>query len=146
LILWRAVRRAFAGLSGQGGLFHSGRWHMEGRLIVHTAEHPALALLEVRVNLDLPGGLVPDDYVMMKISAPDALQALGAGSINPADTSASQTFGDNWRSEGRSALLKVPSAIALESVNFLINPQHADFSKIRIESIFPFAFDQRQFA
>jgi RES domain-containing protein len=145
LILWRAARRPYADLSGKGGLLHSGRWHSEGRLIVYTAEHPALALLEVRVNLDLPNELVPDDYLMQKIFAPDALQILESGLVNPKESGESRGIGDKWLSEGRSPLLKVPSAAAPESANFLINPLHADASKISIESAVPFAFDQRLF-
>ena len=145
MILWRAARRPYADLSGKGGLHHSGRWHSEGRLIVYTAEHPALALLEVRVNLDLPRELVPDDYVMLKIFAPEAPHIQDAGAVNLRDSGESRGIGDTWLSEGKSALLRVPSAVAPESANFLINPLHADASKISIESAVPFTFDQRLF-
>jgi RES domain-containing protein len=145
LILWRAARRRYADLSGKGGLHNSGRWHSEGRPVVYTAEHPALALLEVRVNLDLPKELAPDDYVMMKIFAPDALEILDAGTINPADSAAARSFGDTWLLEGKSALLKVPSAVAPESANFLINTLHEDAARISLESITAFAFNSRLF-
>ena len=145
MILWRAARRPYADLSGKGGLHNSGRWHSEGRLIVYTAEHPALALLEVRVNLDLPKELVPDDYVMLKIFAPDDLPVLDAGMVNFKDSGESRGVGDDWLAKGQSSLLKVPSAVAPESTNFLINPAHADASKIRIETAVPFDFDQRLF-
>ena len=139
------ARRAYADLSGKGGLHHSGRWHSEGRLIVYTAEHPALALLDVRVNLDIPKELVPDDYVMMKISAPDAVDVLGASAIDPADAAAAAGFGDGWLLEGKTALLKVASAAAPESANYLINPAHLDAPEIRIVGVRPFIFDTRLF-
>ena len=34
--------------------------------MVYLAEHPALAALEVRVHLDLPFELLPDDFVLMR--------------------------------------------------------------------------------
>jgi RES domain-containing protein len=145
LILWRAARRRYADLLGKGGLHHSGRWHLEGRPVVYTAERPALALLEVGVNLDLPKELALDDYVTMKILVPDGLQILDASSVNPDHKGAARSRGDKWLSESKSALLKVPSAAATESANFLINPLRKDAAGISIGSITAFAFDSRLF-
>jgi RES domain-containing protein len=46
-------------LSGEGGRLNAARWHSAGRPIVYTAESDALAILEVRVNLDLAFDLLP---------------------------------------------------------------------------------------
>ena len=144
MILWRAARRRYADLSGTGGLLHSGRWHSEGRPVVYTAEHPALALLEVRVNLDLPKGLIPDDYVMMKILAPDSL-SFAVNENDPSDETSARQAGDEWLAGGATALLRVRSAIAPESHNFLVNPGHADAKDIAILQVMPFDFDGRLF-
>jgi RES domain-containing protein len=40
-------------------------------------------------------------------------------------------------------VLFVPSAIVPGERNLLLNPEHADFHKIRIGARMPFTFDQR---
>lgn len=54
-----------------------------------------------------------------------------------------QELGDKWIRKGESAVLKVPSAIIDLEYNYLINPEHPAFSKIRISRIFKFTFDPR---
>jgi RES domain-containing protein len=144
LILWRAARRKYADLSGQGGLYNSGRWHSQGRPVVYTAEHPALALLEVRVNLDVPQELLPPDYLMLKIAAPDQLKMISSD-VDPANGAVANKAGDEWLASGASPLLRVRSVLAPESFNVLINPLHADAARISIESLVPFSFDPRLF-
>jgi RES domain-containing protein len=54
-----------------------------------------------------------------------------------------QTIGDGWVREARSAILAVPSTIIPQETNFLLNPAHEDFSRIGIAPAEPFAFDPR---
>jgi RES domain-containing protein len=94
MILWRLTRRPHADLSGRGGRLADGRWHSRGQPIVYCATSAALAVLEVRVHLDLPLDLLPDDYVLMQIAAPDDLEVRTSAlpicerAGNPAKTSA----------------------------------------------------------
>ena len=137
-VVWRICRRPFADLSGKGARLYGGRWNSPGRPLIYTAEAAALAVLEVRVHLDLDWDTLPDDYVLVSIDlgalVPEAIANL------PADPRA---MGDAWLRSGRSALLRVPSQIVPESHNVLINPAHADASSITIGSIRSFAFDRR---
>lgn len=55
-------------------------------------------------------------------------------------------IGDVWLTEGRSAVLRVPSAIVPAENNYLINPEHPDFSKIQISRPERFVFDPRLLA
>jgi site-specific recombinase XerC len=48
--------------------FAGGRWNSVGRAVVYLAEHPALAVLELRVHFDL----LPADFVLMRVMVPDA--------------------------------------------------------------------------
>ena len=57
----------FADLSGEGARLYGGRWNSSGRAMVYAASDAALAVLEVRVHLDLPPDLIPDDYVLLKL-------------------------------------------------------------------------------
>jgi RES domain-containing protein len=54
-----------------------------------------------------------------------------------------QSIGAEWLERADSALLKVPSAIVIEEWNYLLNPLHPDFRKLRVSAPKPFNFDQR---
>ena len=65
--VWRICRRPFADLSGEGARLYGGRWNAPGRPLIYAAETAALAVLEVRVHLDLDWDMLPDDYVLVAI-------------------------------------------------------------------------------
>src|SRR5205085_10635259 len=52
-------------------------------------------------------------------------------------------IGDQWLQKKTCAVLKVPSAIIINEFNYLINPEHSDFKKIKLNSIEDFRFDPR---
>jgi len=135
---WRLCRAAFADLAGDGARLYGGRWNSPGRAMVYTASSAALCVLEVRVHLDLPPDLIPDDYVLTAIS----LDGLSVESVEtlPDNTRA---FGDAWLQEQRTAVLRVPSLIVPESHNLLLNPTHPQASAARLLDRRPFAFDRR---
>jgi RES domain-containing protein len=136
--VWRICRRPFADLSGDGARLYGGRWNTPGRPLIYAAETAALAVLEVRVHLDLDWDMLPDDYVLVAIDT----AAIVAETIQepPGDPRA---IGDAWIESGRSALLRVPSWIVPESYNVLINLAHPDAPSIQLGSVRPFQFDQR---
>ncbi len=138
MVLWRICREKFADLSGRGASLLGGRWNSPGRPVVYAAEAAALAVLEVRVHLDLDWSLLPNDYVLLEIDA--AAAEIEQIATLPADTIAA---GDAWLSSGRTAILQVPSLIVPESRNLLINPLHPDAANISIASSRAFAFDHR---
>jgi RES domain-containing protein len=143
VILWRAARRPYADLTGEGARRTSGRWHSGGRPVVYLAEHPALCLLEVRVNLAVPPDLIPKDYVLMEVACPDDLPL----ETCPLDAHAADaaSFGDAWLRERRTSLLRVPSAVAPRSWNVLLNPVHPAAARATVVSVVPFGFDARPF-
>lgn len=109
--------------------------------MVYAADEPALAVLEVRVHLDLPPELIPDDYVLMKLDLSGlAMEDLA---VLPADPRA---FGDQWLQQSRSPILRVPSFIVPDASNLLLNPTHPQAAKVKIVSTNPFAFDPRLWA
>jgi len=135
---WRICRRPIADLSGEGARLYGGRWNSPGRPVVYAAEAAALAVLEVRVHLDLDWSLLPADYVLMAIE-------LGSLTIESLEEMADDPvgFGDAWLESRRSAVLAVPSVLVPESRNLLLNVAHPESSKATIASIRPFAFDER---
>jgi RES domain-containing protein len=54
-------------------------------------------------------------------------------------------LGSGWAASGRSAALRMPSAVVDGDWNVLLNPRHADFSKIQVAALKPFRFDGRMF-
>jgi RES domain-containing protein len=47
--------------------------------------------------------------------------------------------------KGQAAVLVVPSALAPTESNWLINPQHPQFSRIKVRALEPFQYDPRFF-
>jgi RES domain-containing protein len=148
MILWRLTRRPYADLSGRGGQLAEGRWHSRGRPVVYCAASAALAVLEVRVHLDLPLDLLPDDYVLMKIAAQDDLEIrtvtsdrLPRGWRSREDLC--RPLGNAWLSDGTTALLSVPPAIVEVEANVLLNPRHSDAASVAVAEVTPFRWDQR---
>ncbi|WP_431285927.1 RES family NAD+ phosphorylase [Humitalea sp. 24SJ18S-53] len=131
---WRLCRAGFADLTGAGAQAWGGRWNSPGRPVVYAADHPALAVLEVRVHLDLPPDLIPADYVLLRLQLPDA-ESLATPPDDP------RAVGDAWLKANTSPVLRVPSVLVPHAWNLLVNPRHADVGAIR-EQI-PFGFDQR---
>lgn len=139
--LWRLAREAHSALDGEGSRMFGGRWNSPGRPVVYCAGSAALAVLEVRVHLDLPLDLLPEDYRLVAIETGD----VGYEDAQPQATETARAFGDKWLASGRSAILRVPSVIVPEEWNVLINPHHPHAQHIQVESQRPFQFDARLF-
>jgi RES domain-containing protein len=138
--VWRLCRRPFADLSGDGARIYGGRWNSPGRPVVYFAEHPALAALEVRVHLDLPFELLPNDFVLMRVSLPNRLIS-SLGETVPAEQTV--VVGDAWLAERRSAALRVPSVLIPNAWNILLNPRHPNAAQAHFTGVEPFDFDPR---
>ena len=70
MVLWRISN--YADLRGIGGLRAPGRWHFAGQAIVYLAEHPALALLEILVHMEIASvGQLPDGYQLLRVDVDD---------------------------------------------------------------------------
>lgn len=89
-------------------------------LVAVPADIPAsLPLTSVRAS-DLPAR-------WREYRAPDVLADIGA----------------RWTRAGQTAVLAVPSAVIPQESNYLLNPAHPLFSKIRIGRAERFSFDPR---
>ncbi len=54
-----------------------------------------------------------------------------------------QHIGSKWLSDNKTAVFKVPSVIIKKEANYLINPNHPDFKKIKLVGNEDFDFDSR---
>jgi RES domain-containing protein len=131
-----------ADLSGEGARRFGGRWNSPGRPVVYLAAEAALTVLEVRVHLDLPLELLPDDYVLLTIDTDDLQPEQGPTLVVHQEC---QAFGDRWLAEKRTALLATPSAIIPESYNVLLNPNHSDITVVHVVNTRLWRFDPRLF-
>ncbi len=115
--------------------------------MVYTAGHYSLAVLEILVNLDRSSVL--PFYSVSSVHFDDAIVERLERSHLPANWRHSpappelQGIGDGWLASGSSAVLEVPNVIIETENNYLINPQHPDFSLLLIDPPQPFAFDSR---
>jgi len=149
--VFRLTKAKYAGtLSGVGAAKFGNRWNSKGVEMIYTAGCRALAVTEILVHL--PTGLIPQDMMMLQIDIPDDLniQVLDT-KILPPDWNVfpprvvTQQLGDAFVFENRFAVLKVPSAVVQGDFNYLLNPNHPDFKRIKIISQEPFGFDVRLF-
>lgn len=137
-------------LSGKGASIAGARWNSKGTEIIYCAESRALAMAEVVVHLSL--ATLPSDFVMLKIDIPAeiAIEVIDVSSLElnwsvfPFSFS-TQLLGDDFVRRNETCVLKVPSAVVKGDFNFLINPHHKDFNKIRIIEQSDFPFDKRIF-
>jgi len=115
--IWRISN--FGDLSGVGGLKADGRWHDRGRHAVYAADHPASALLEVMVHLEIDFEDLPTTYQLLGIDVPDDV-AVETVSLTDIERM-SQDWADDprvtrgllrpWFDEARTAMVSVPSVI-----------------------------------
>ena len=145
MILWRISNHA--DLSGRGGIHREGRWHFRGVPVVYLSESPALALLEVMVNFELAPDEIPASYQLLEVDCSEisllTLNEDGLGEHWEEKRSLTQGIGDEWLASGKSALLRVPSAVVPKSRNYLFNPRHPDAARATIRSSSRHPLDRR---
>lgn len=141
MIVYRMHRIGSSVFDTTGALLFSGRWHLAGIRIVYASEHASLSALETLIHTS--GKPVPNKSIT-EIHIPEDV---AVESSEWMEIDQSQPFGSDWVRSGRSAVLRVPSkAVDLMEFNFLINPAHHEFGRIRSGRSREFAFDPRFFA
>ncbi|MGD0092107.1 MAG: RES family NAD+ phosphorylase [Planctomycetota bacterium] len=146
---WRIVRatqaaRAFA---GDGSKKYGGRWNSAALAVVYTAGSVSLAILEMLVHLRSEELL--SRYVLFEATFDETLVVPVDPNMLPRTWQCTprplvvRRVGNDWLAKGRSAVLRVPSAIVPTEWNYLLNPAHPDFGKIAIGPKTPIQFDPR---
>ena len=150
--MFRVLRAAYARnpFDGEGAYLYGGRWSSPGTRLVYTSEHQSLAMLEYFVHLDPEDA--PDDLVLAPADVPHNLlrQQIQAREMpprwreTPAPPELAQ-IGDAFVKKAETCLLLVPSALAVNENNWLINPTHPEFRKIALHEPEPLRYDPRMF-
>jgi RES domain-containing protein len=148
---WRICRRRYAAeaAGGEGAYRYGGRWNSRGVRVVYASTSLALAAIETFVNLE--PRLLPEDLVSIEGEIPKALEIerLSLEPLRPRwqrsrDESLTR-LGNEWIRAGKTVALLVPAATIFGEWNVLLNPGHAQFSKVRFHPPRPFEFDARMF-
>ena len=146
---WRLVksRHAAAAFDGEGARLYGGRWNSPGTRVAYASDSVALAVLEVLAHLQSTAVL--QAYSLATIRFPDSVVGTLDVAALPSEwrrfpsPPENQAVGDKWVAEGRSLVLRLPSAIVPSASNYLINPAHARLVAAVIETPERFAFDPR---
>ena len=145
---YRICRRRYAAFDGEGARRQSGRWNHDGLPVVYTAGSLALAALEVMAHTD--ASLLPSDLVYLEAEIPVTVKITrltwqdlpSDWQQNPAPMT-TKDLGHQWVQDAQTAVLAVPSSLITIEANYLLNPAHRDFKKIRIQPPIEFGFDPR---
>jgi RES domain-containing protein len=140
---WRLTktRHLATAWDGEGAKRAGGRWNSVGVRVVYASATLSLALVETLVHL--PSGVLPAysaipceiDESLMEAIDPGDLPAVWKDYPPPREA---QAIGDRWVAEARSVALRVPSVIVPSESNYVLNPAHPDFTRIKIGKPLPF--------
>jgi RES domain-containing protein len=98
--------------------------HVEDIEVLCAIDWQATAITLPRTAIELPPGY-PPSWRTYPYASP------------------TQRFGSAWARNQRSVALRVPSAVVPGEFNYLLNPAHPDFSRLKIGPAEPFHFDPR---
>ncbi len=152
MIAFRLSKQEYSDdLTGVGAELAGGRWNHKETRVLYTSDSRALCTAEIAVHT--PIGLIPRDYFLTTIEIPDELKVdLVKTEYLPKNwrdfpyAGINQEIGDEFLNKGEFLILKVPSVVVQGDYNYLINPAHKDFKKIKIiNKELLFSFDERLF-
>ena len=149
MIVYRITDCKFVNdLSGRGAALHGGRWNSKDTYVVYTAQSGALALLEAVVHI----GKVPaSGYCMATIDIPDdsissfPLEKLPSDWTTNPPPDYLRVIGDHFIRSNKYLALELPSVLMMEEHNYLLNPNHPAFAKVKIISQRALRVDERLF-
>jgi RES domain-containing protein len=114
--------------------------------VVYASGSLALAAIETFVHLGEDA--VHIRFVYFRIDIPDDVAAercrrppAGWRAEPPEDSS--MRYGSAWIRRRRTAVLEVPSVIVPSEKNYLLDPHHPDFARLRVSRPARFVFDPR---
>lgn len=135
MIIYRLTTGKFANdVSGTGAKINGGRWNPIGFAGLYTSQYISLAILEILVRATKFTS--PDSYTLTSFEIPDnGIYRIQLGKLKKewkSDLRYTQGIGEDFLSENKSLCLQIPSAIVPMESNFLLNPLHSDFKKVKI--------------
>lgn len=118
----------------------SGRWNGAGKKVLYCSESIPVAFLESMIRRQGVG--FNRDYNIVIIEIPDDLpvHTVNLTELSPGwrdfhDYSICQQIGNAWFDQFDSPVLKVPSAVVLQSVNYVVHAQHRAYSRVKVVGV-----------
>ena len=146
MIVYRITTEKWSKSLGASG--YAARWNAKGSFIIYTAESRSLACLENMVHRSGEGDTAL--YKVMLIEIPDKVEItkITTGTLKKnwyaiENYPYCQAIGAKWLTDLKTAVLQVPSAVIKKESNYLINPNHPNFKKIKLKTTEGFDFDPR---
>ena len=138
-------------MGGKGAAAKGARWNGVGEHAIYASSSISLAAWETRAHLGKTGTQLPFNRFLVRIDVPDGVWAARVGMPAPLPVGwnaipegiVSRSLGSAWLTASSSALLVVPSVIIEEEDNVMINPAHADASRLRSTKVRRFLYDHR---
>lgn len=124
------------------------RWNPDKVEMIYTSANRSLSCLENVVHRGKSGLIQLFSVLTIEIPKAVLIKKINLGELTENwrdydQFNFTQNLGKKWIDTGETAVLQVSSSIIEEEVNYLINPNHPDFAKIKIIKIEPFVFDNR---
>lgn len=149
MIVYRISNTQFSDdLSGTGAKLNGARWNSKGIPALYTAQYISLALLEMLVQVHFKDYAVELDLVHIHIPDNAHIQEITITKLKKnwiEDYEYTRFIGDEFIKSKEQLLLKVPSSVVNEENNYLINPLHPDFKRLKIAKKISFHPDKRFF-
>lgn len=147
MIVYRITNEKFkSDISGNGAALYGSRWNSKGNPLLYTSQFISLSILESLVHLKKKE--IPSTQYLLQIELPDEkeIAEISYKKIKKnwhEEHEYTQWLGDQFLQNNQSLILKVPSAIVPQESNFLLNPLHAGFKKVKIVSSELLELDKR---
>lgn len=146
MIVYRLANQKYAAdISGEGSSIYGGRWNPVGTKCLYTSQSISLCLLELLARTQKK--IYPVGYQLISVEFPETdLASITASQLKAGwkqHIEYTQWIGDEFLKEANSLTLQVPSAIVERENNFILNPLHKSYSKVKILGIEPLDLDNR---
>jgi RES domain-containing protein len=146
LTIYRVCTSRHPENAGEGSRLYGGRWNHKGTAVLYCAATVSLCELEILAN----SAKLPVDRMLIRAEVPDSLPVLTIRDADlPPDWNdlaaplSTKDIGTNWVLAKTTTILSVPSVVVPQERNFILNPAHPDFRKIRFSAPEPLEFDPR---
>jgi len=147
MIVYRITNEAYKNdISGNGAALYGSRWNSKGIHLLYTSQFISLSILESLVHLKKDE--IPPTQYLLHIEFPDEKKIAEVSYKKMKknwheESEYTQWIGDQFMQNKEGFVLKVPSAIVPQENNFLLNPLHAEFKKVKIVSSELLQLDKR---
>ena len=146
MAVYRICKAKYPANDGEGARRAGGRWNHKGTAVLYCGATASLCALELLAH----SAMLPTDMIVVQARVPKTLSMqtveesdLPPNWSSPIPSKKTQGLGTDRVRSRATAVLSVPSVIIPSERNYLLNPAHPDFARIRFFPPRPFTFDRR---